>query len=238
MPKITRKLGSGMTERGIVEFDWVVPGDLQAQIRAAIETFERSSFQRLSHSLTELATAILDEAGLPADPEKQYLVSSEEGWAVIEVETDLSPELADAHLSFSKVMEIYRVPPDSPEGYAARVLLLLQRAKDQLQAGVTDDAMATSFAAGELVTEAAMKGLFEKDYLSGAEARERMRKVHEETYGTPEKMEARDEAIRRAVDTALAKGFPKMKVYKAAAMQFRTGVSTIRRVVRKKANEG
>jgi hypothetical protein len=238
MPKPIMTTGSGMTERSILRFDWGQPEDAEAQVKAAIETFDRSSFARLSRRLAELAMPILDQAGLPSDPEGEYLVTSDGAWAPITDEMDLGPELEDAHLSLEVAVMLCGYPHDSPEGYAARVLMTLRVAQDQLEAGHLDEAMALAFAAGELVTEAAMKGVFEKDYLAGAGARDRMRKVHEEKYGTVEEVESRDEAIRQAVDSALAKGFRKMKVYKAAAERFRTSVSTVQRALRQKKNQG
>jgi hypothetical protein len=65
MPKVTKTTGSGMTERGVVEFDWSQPEDVQAQVRAAVVTFDRSSFERLSRRLIALASVILEEASLP-----------------------------------------------------------------------------------------------------------------------------------------------------------------------------
>ena len=38
MVKLIKSLGTGMTREGIVAFDWDEPGDVQAQIDAAIET--------------------------------------------------------------------------------------------------------------------------------------------------------------------------------------------------------
>jgi hypothetical protein len=84
MPKLTGKIGSGMTERGVLGYDWSEPADVQAQVQAAIATFERSSFAKLFERLTQLAAAILDQAVLPSDPDRLYLVSPEEGWAVLE----------------------------------------------------------------------------------------------------------------------------------------------------------
>jgi hypothetical protein len=227
-----------MTQRGVVEFDWNTPGDTDAQVKAAIETLDRSSFVRLSRRVTELAMPILDQAGLPSDPWGEYLVTPDRTWAAITKEMELGPELDDARLTLEVAVMLCGYPPDSPEGYASRVLMTLRVAQQELAAGHLDDAMAFAFAAGELVTEAAMKGVFEKDYLTGAATRDRMRKVHEEKYGTAAEIEARDEAIRQAVEAGLAHGFGKMKVYKAAAERFRTSVSTVRRVVRQKKTQG
>ena len=231
MPKLTGKIGSGMTERGVLGYDWSEPADVQAQVQAAIATFERSSFAKLFERLTQLAAAILDQAVLPSDPDRLYLVSPEEGWAVLEEGMDLGPELAEAHLSFGRVMELYRVPPDSPEGYAARLLLLRRTAREQLQAGSTDEAMASAFAAGELVNEAAMKEVFEPDVLTGESTREGGRKGHKQVYGTEAEKAAKRQAYREEFDQLRAQGHGIMEAYDLAAERFDVSSKTIQRAV-------
>ena len=61
MAKLIKSVGTGMTQRGVVAYDWDEPGDADAQVPAAIETFNRSSFSRISRRLTELATGILTQ---------------------------------------------------------------------------------------------------------------------------------------------------------------------------------
>lgn len=238
MPKLRKILGTGMTQRGVVEYDWAVPGDVQAQVQAAIETFERSSFVRLSLRLTELASAILDQAGLPSAPEKEYLFSPEAGWAVIEADMELEPELAESPRSFGRVMSMCQVPPDSPEGYAARVLLLLQRVQEQSQAGSPDEALASAFAAGELVNEAAMKGVFERDFLAGEKVREGGRRAHEQTYGTEAEKEAQRRIYWEAYDAARESGANKTKAYDLVAQRFGVHPITIRRAVASRGRQG
>ena len=84
MVKLIKSVGTGMTREGIVSFDWDEPGDVEAQIDAAIETLNRSSFSLLSRRLAELATAILNQAGLPSDPGKFYEMTPEGGWVVVD----------------------------------------------------------------------------------------------------------------------------------------------------------
>jgi hypothetical protein len=72
MPKLTDTIGSGMTERVVVEDDWTAPGDVGAQVQGAIATFQRPSFAKPFERLTQLAAAILDKADLPSDHERLY----------------------------------------------------------------------------------------------------------------------------------------------------------------------
>lgn len=238
MPKLTDKIGSGMTERRVVEYDWDVPGDVDAQIQAAITTFQRSSFAKLFEHLTQHAAAILDKADLPSDPEKLYLFSREEGWAAIEEDMDLGPEWAEAHLTLGKVMEFCKVPPDSPEGYAVRVIMLLRTAQEQLQAGSTDDAMASAFAAGALVNEAGMKEMFEPDFLTGEKVREGGQKGQAGKHGTAADRAAKRRRYTRAFDIAMEKGVGRMEAYLRAAEVCRVSEVTIRRAVAARTTYG
>ena len=43
MVKLIKSVGTGMTREGIVSFDWDEPGDVEAQINAAVETWNRSN---------------------------------------------------------------------------------------------------------------------------------------------------------------------------------------------------
>ena len=53
MPKIRRPIGTGMTKRGTVTFDWDNPADVEVQVEAAIDAFEQSSFERLSRRIMD-----------------------------------------------------------------------------------------------------------------------------------------------------------------------------------------
>jgi hypothetical protein len=151
---------------------------------------------------------------------------------VIEADMDLGSELADARLPLERAVMFCGYGPDSPEGYAARVLMLLRRAKDQLQAGSHDEALATAFAAGELVNEAAMKGMFERDFLTGEKVRQGGQKGHEETYGTEDEKAARRRSYLEAFDILRANKVGKMKAYQAVAKRFNVSLSTVQRAIK------
>src|SRR5262245_10701195 len=68
--------GTGMTRRGMVEFDWGIAGDADLHVQAAVELFSRSSFDRRSRRLENLAERILSDAGLPHDHGAIYTVAS------------------------------------------------------------------------------------------------------------------------------------------------------------------
>ena len=228
MPKVTKTVGSGMTERGIVHFDWYEPGDVDAQVRAAIEASDRSSFQRMSRRLGDLATSILVEAELPSDPDKEYLVGPDSALPALEGEVS---QLDADWLPLDVAVIACGHAPDSPQGYAAAVLMLLRSARQQLQAGSFDEAMATAVAIGEVVNEAGMKDMFEKDFLAGEKVRAGGRRAHEQTHGTQEEKDARRAAYLQAYDSERAEGANKTNAYKVVAKTFHVHPITVRRAV-------
>lgn len=238
MPKLTAKIGSGMTERRVLRYDWNEPGDVNAQIQAAITTFQRSSFAKLFEHLTQFAAAILEEAGLPSDPKREYLFNPEAGWAVIEEDVELGPEFDDARLSLDTTVMFCGYKPDSPEGYAARVLMLLRMAQEQLRAGSMDEAMASAFAAGALANEAGMKETFEPDVLRGESTRKGGQEGHEKAYGTAVQRAAKRQGYWDEFDRLRAQGHGIMKAYELAADKFDVSWKTIQRAVDERKTTG
>jgi hypothetical protein len=236
--KLIKTVGTGMTRRGVVAFDWDEPGDADAQIAAAIETFNRSSFIRLSRRLAGFATGILDSAGLPSDPEKGYEVTSEGTWATVDwpvidedAELDDECETSKGPLSLSMAVEASGYAEDSPQGYAAKVLLHLADARMHLRTGNHDGAMALAFALGGLVTEAGIKEEFEQDVDVGERVREGGRQASVKTHGTEAERDARHEAYVEAFDKLVAMGASHMTAYRAAGKLHRVSPRTIRRAV-------
>lgn len=231
MPRLTRTTGTGMTQRGVVEYDWSEPGDAGAQVEAAVAAFERSSFSRISGRLAQLAKSILDKARLPSDPERAYVIRADGTWATLDETTDLEAERESNLLPIDQAVLRWGSEPDSPQGYAARVLRALSLAWHELEAGHLDEAMALSFAAGELVNEAGMKDVFEPDVLVGEKVRAGGRRAHEQTYGTDEEKQAERADYLAGFDQEIARGSGKMKAYEAVAKRFAVSAVTIRRAV-------
>jgi hypothetical protein len=226
-----------MTQRGVVQFDWEQPGDADAQVRAAISAFERTSFDRLSRRLAELATPILTASELPSDPERAYVVRPDGTWMLLDERGDLEAEGDSDLLPLDQAVLRLGHEPDSPQGYAARVLCTLSQARQQLEDGHLDDAMALAFGAGELVNEAAMKGAFEPDVLVGEKVRAGGRRAHEQTYGTDEEKQAERADYLAAFDQEIAQRAGKMKAYASVAKRFGVSEVTIRRAVSKRSTE-
>ncbi len=237
MPKITKTIGNGMTERGIVEFDWAKADDVQALIRAAAETSAQSSFDRLSRTLEALARQILEGAELPSDPSASYFVTPDGAWAAIDDPMYLGAELHDADLPLDLAMPFCGYPSDSAEGYAARVLMLLQKARQQQEAGSIDEAMALAFKVGKLANEAGMKDLFEADFIVGAKQRAIGRNALEKQYGTPEQRAARRQAYLQEYDRLRADGVRKTLAYELTAEKFGVNEKTVRRAVRSRRSD-
>ncbi|EYD76044.1 hypothetical protein Rumeso_02473 [Rubellimicrobium mesophilum DSM 19309] len=209
-----------------------------AQIQAAITTVERSSFARLVQRLTELATRILVAAELPSGSEQAYVVRPDGTWAVLDEAVDLNAEQDSVLLPLDQALLHLGHAPDSPEGYAARVLRILSVAQEQLRAGSMDEAMASAFAAGELVTEAAMKGMFEVDFLTGERVREGGRQGHRRAHGSEEDKAARRANYIRAFDLAVMHGFGRMEAYRSVAKVFGVSPVTVRRAIAQRGDHG
>lgn len=135
MPREIGTTGTGMTERTIVAFGDDDPRDVQMQINAAIFAFDLTSFQRLSERIGEMATSILENAGLPRSAEGRYLIQG--------VDPD-SPE-GYAARALMQLGEIGKALKGA-----------------QFDAAI-DQAMAMAFALGGLVTEAGIKEVWEAD---------------------------------------------------------------------------
>lgn len=236
MPKLTSTIGTGMTRRGVVEYDWARPGDVSAQVQATVAAFERTSFSRISGRLAQLAKSILDEAGLPSDPERAYVIRADGTWATLDETTDLEAERESNLLPIDQAVLRCGSEPDSPQGFAARVLRTLSLAWHELEAGHLDEAMALSFAAGELVNEAGMKDVFEKDVRVGEKVRSGGRDGNEKAYGAEAQKAARRAAYLRAYDALRAQGVGVMEAYRRVAKQFGVSARTIRRVVEQRSD--
>lgn len=237
MPQITRTTGSGMTERAVLKFDPTDPNDIQEMVRAAAETSARSSFGRLSRTLEAVARRVLEAAELPSDPGVSYLVTPEGAWAAIDDQMYLDAELHNADLPLDLAVPFCGYPSDSAEGYAARVLMLLQKARRQQKAGSIDEAMALAFEVGALANEAGMKDLFEADFLVGAKQRAIGHKALEKQHGTPEERAARREAYLQEYDRLRANGVRKTLACELTAEKFRVSAKTIQRAVKLRSSE-
>ena len=108
-------------------------------------------------------------------------------------------------------------PEDSPEGYAASVLVRLSAADHQARAGDVDEAMALAFAAGELATEAGMKATSEEDFLIGEKVRAGGRAASRSTHGSEEARAARRDTLVKAFDLLVEQGAGPMAAYRAVA---------------------
>lgn len=239
MPRITETIGTGMTERAVVEFDWATPGDLDMQIAAGIESVDRSSFGRLSPRFTGQASRILSHAGLPFDAGKVYAVDDGGAWR----ETgELGPdtELSEESVPLAQAVLYCNYQADTPEGYAANVLMLLRQAQLQLAGSSMDEAMATAIELGSLITEASMKGIFERDFLTGEKVHEGGRKGHEQEHGTEEKKAAKWAKYVEAFDVEMSKRPGKRyrsKAYEIVAEVFEVHPITVRRAVERRDSE-
>ena len=225
-----KTVGSGMTEHAIVEFDWSDPADLEAHIRAAIRTLEQTSFDHLSKQIVRHAVQILSQAGLPTETTHTYVIPEAKKWALFK-RGNSSKISKHQGLSLLDLVLQLGCMPDSPEGYAARLISLIDDAHSLLQSGQLDEAMAKAFAVGELINEAWMKEVWEQDALRGVKILESARSGHEAIHGTEEAKTARRKAYLMTYNKSIANRLSRMAAYKTAAKQHGVSERTIQRAV-------
>lgn len=214
MAKVRRTLGTGITKRAEIAFDQSLPNDLQLQIDAAVRTAMRASFQHLSAQIIEDAERILTASGLPTDPRKEY-----------------QPSLDTAFVMLPDLVELLGHQPDSPEGYAARLLVLIDLAQRQASTATPDEAMATAFVIGELLHEAQFKEVWEPDALRGEKVVAGAKAGHETVHGSAAAKSAARLRYVRAFEHEQAQGLSKMDAYRVVAKQFGVDVRTVRRAI-------
>lgn len=229
-----RTIGTGITARSVVTFDWSKPGDLEAQVAAAIETHKQGSFQQLSERIVAQASQILEASGLPADPGMIYTVEQKSRFAA--TRTKAKPATTDVDVYLNDLILLHDYAPDSPEGYAARLLTLCWQIDHLLKEGALDEAMAMTFHAGELIAEAAFKDVWELDALRGSKVLASARAGHRQVHGSPEDRKQRHADYVAAFEQELAIGHLRMAAYDIVAKRFDVGRRTVQRAVSAAAN--
>lgn len=207
MRRIKGTTGTGMTRSAIVQFDGNNPADVDEMVAAAIRTFDRSSYARVSRALRKHAVAILSANGLPSDVEASYAI---DGSRLSEGDRSTGQET----LQLWEVLHNRCVPPDSPAGYAVRLLYMLKEIDKFAGERRYDEALAKAFDAGQLVAEAGIKEIWEKDALRGYKVIESAREGHTARHGT-----AQAKAVRRALHIKAFEKFRSQGLGKTAACE-------------------
>lgn len=230
MPKIRGTIGTGMTERAIISFDESVPGDVDAQIAAAIEAFSRTSFARRSRDIANQAKAILANSGLPAEISAAYVFTNDGSWRVV-TEEPASEEADPEWIMLPQLVVSLGYAIDSPESYSAHLLYLISRVEVLLKANRIDEALATAVSVGEQIKEASIKAAWEEDALRGEKIVEGARQGQRQVYGTEEQKLNRQARYVREFDAARKQGLSRMAAYEAVAKRQKVSVVTVRRAV-------
>jgi hypothetical protein len=134
-------------------------------------------------------------------------------------------------LSLSELVLQLGFESDSSEGYAARLLSLIDETLRLRHTDQLDEAMAMAFAVGELITEAWMKETWEPDALRGEKILESARLGQAQVYGSEEAKAARRDAYVRTFRKRIADGLRLMAAYKATAKKHGVSPRTIQRAV-------
>ena len=224
MPRIKGTMGSGMTRKAIVQFDGENPADVDKMVAAAIRTFDQTSYTRVSGALRNHAVAILSANSLPSDVEASYAI---DGSRLSEGDRSTGQET----LHLWEVLHNRGVPPDSPAGYAVRLLYMLKEIDKFAGEKRYDEALAMALEAGQLLAEAGIKEIWEKDALRGYKVIESAREGHTAMHGT-----AQDKAASRALhleafEKARNRGLGKTAAYEAAGEECGVTRRTIQRSV-------
>lgn len=230
MPKIQGIIGTGITKRGVVTYDWKNPADVGALIEATVSTVKQTSFNHLSREIVNLAERILADAGLPTEINGVYAHATDGTWNRVE-KLPRSRSDRDKLLTLSELFQKTNYAVDSPQGYAVRLLILIDKASMLAREGSFDEAMATAFAIGQQINEAANKEIWEEDALRGEKVLASARSGHAQVHGTEQVKAARRAKYRDAFQKARANGLSKMEAYEAVAVQFGVSSRTIERAV-------
>lgn len=208
-----KTVGSGLSERAIVQFDTSDPEDFECVRRAASDTLDRMSFERICKRNKKISKDILKAEGLPHEASKQY---------------ELDGEL----YSLDQVVLANGHKPDSLAMYAASILMMIEKAFALFREGDVDQALAAVFALGELVAEAGIKEVWEDDAIRGDKVLRAARLGHAMEHGDAAAVARRRQAQAASFERHLKQGRGKMDAYRAAADEHGVDPRTIQRAVK------
>ncbi len=229
--RTNKTIGTGITKRELVQFDTDTPSDVGELIRAIAWANMYSSFDLLSKKITDDATNILIQAGMPTDRTINYYISEAKKWV------PLKPgrrRKSRAHVHFSHLELVLQIghEADSAVGFAARLLEHIDEARRLKAEGQFDEAMAMAFAIGGLLKEASMKEVWEPEALLGLKVKMGGRAGHEAKYGTDEEKALLQSAYVETFDQNIAKGLRRMAAYDATRKRHKVSLRTIQRAVK------
>ena len=198
MAKIIGTIGRGISETAIVKMS--VATDLQAIVAAANHSMNLERFSSTANSISNIAKNILTARNLPTDPRGVYQIK-DDTWGQIDGEKD-----PDGN-SFRRVMLHFNVPVDSPEGYAAQSLDLIEQITTQSD---SDVALALALTLGGLIKEATLKSAWEPDALRGEKIARSAEMGADIAYGSREQRALKRDALKAEFETLLKSGKSKM----------------------------
>jgi hypothetical protein len=227
MAKIVRTQGSGITKTTILQLE--AGADLPFLVDAVKHMLRTAlSFAFTQQDTRATAKSILRKYALPTETRGIYVVE-DDAWKQTEGVSS-SPASYD---SFRSVFVNLKISPDSPQGYAAEVLVLNDMISDRM-VDRPDEAFALAFQLGGLLKEAEMKSDWEADAMRGekivrdAEAGDVM------AHGSREIRDLKIAGLREEYQAHLAKGLKPMAAYRAIADRVSLSPKTVQRKIRKK----
>ena len=224
-----------MTREGIVDLRLGPAGRRAGADRCGEGIDEPQQLQPSVSAAAELATGILNSAGLPSDP-RQAVPGRTRRQHCDDGGHDRSLDASNDRATSIPARGGAWVRARLPRRLCCRSAHASSCRQDPPCAGQHDEAMAVAFRLGELVTEAGMKEVFEPVVEIGERVREGGRRAHAQTYGTRQERDARDAAYAAAFDELMATGTGRMKAYRAVARRHGVSVTTVRRAIRRSSS--
>jgi hypothetical protein len=225
MVRVARIEGAGITQRAILQFD--LEKDLAAVVAAANHTMALERFSLLSKDIAKLAVAVLQSANLPFHVRGIYQVE-DSTWSC---NPNKKSSLRD-YRSYGVALIRLGIEADTPEGYAARALALIDKADSFAEEGRCDEALAAGFQLGEIVKEAGFKAIWEADALRGEKVFEGARDGALMTHGSPAMRELRNKGWLEQYEELQAAGRGVNESHKIIAKRQGVSSKTVQRNLR------
>ena len=225
MAEVIGTRGTGITATAILKLD--VAADVKQIIAALPHTLATESYAAAKQLAKKIARDVLEKNNLPTDPRGEYAVK--DGiWHSLEEPTR---SVADFQ-SYLRVFTTLEIPHDSPSGYAAQVLVLIEQINDRYSR--PDEALALAITLGEVLKEASMKSAWEEDALRGEKIMKAAHLGDEMAYGSREKRDSQDRLLKDEFQQLLRQGKKPMAAYRALADKMGLTPKTIQRKICKK----
>jgi hypothetical protein len=225
MAEVIGTRGTGITQTTILKLD--VATEVKQIIAALPHTMAAESYTATKQLAKKIARDVLEKNNLPTDPRGQYAIK--DGiWSSLQ---ELSRPEGDFQ-SYLRVFTTLGIPHDSPGGYAAQVLVLIEQIDERYNR--PDEALALAITLGELLKEASMKAAWEEDALRGEKILRAAHLGNEMAYGSQDQRKLQKRLLKEEFQKLLRNGMKPMAAYRALGVKTGLNPKTIQRKICKK----